>query len=119
MDRQEFINGLDIAKEKVDPHYLYTMVNRSIETSIEEGKFVGFNNLLIAGEELSELNQEVSKYLRDKGDYYNILQELADVTLCTEYIKRICKIDETDLQKAVNVKLTRLENKLNKDGVYK
>ena len=60
--------------------------------------------LLIAMEELAELSQEVSKYLRGKGDYIGLLEELADVTIVIKHIKMILGIKDEDLNRAVCIK---------------
>lgn len=70
-------------------------------------------------EELSELSKEISKELRGKGDKTNILEELADVQLGIYYVQEICKINNEDLYKAMNVKMKRLEDVLKANGKYK
>ena len=74
---------------------------------------------IIAMEELSELSKEISKELRGKGDNTNILEELADVQLGIYYVQEICKINNEDLHKAMNVKMKRLEDVLIENGKYK
>ena len=49
---------------------------------------------IVAVEELSELQKEITKQLRDESEYMNFLEELADVYICLEYLKAINKVDE-------------------------
>ena len=62
---------------------------------------------IVAIEELSELQKEITKQLRGKSEYMNFLEELADVYICLEYLKVINKVDEDMLDKAICVKLNR------------
>lgn len=116
MNRTDFILKFREANDKIDNEWILNVLNRSIEASKEENELY---NLIITNEELAELTQEVSKYLRHKGDYYNILQELADVMICKNYIQMLCGISDEDLNKAINVKTKRIEDQLNKTGEYK
>ena len=68
--------------------------------------------LLIAMEELAELSQEVSKYLRGKGDYIGLLEELADVTIVIKHIKMILGINDEDLNRAVCIKIDESLDKI-------
>ena len=119
MDREKFIKKFNEETSKdVDLDLLFGTLNRCIDSN-KNDKFRGYSNLVITNEELAELIQEVSKYLRCKGDYYNLLQELADVTIGMNYIKMICNVNDEDLNKAINVKGKRIEEELNKNGEYK
>lgn len=119
MDREKFIKKFnEETNTSVDLIQLLSILNRSIDALYDKNKPRGYHNLIITNEELAELIQEVSKYLRDKGDYYNLLQELADVSICMNYIKMICNVSDEDLNKAIIVKAKRIENKLN-SGEFK
>ena len=39
--------------------------------------------------------------------------------ICKNYIQMLCGISDEDLNKAINVKTKRIENKLNENGEYK
>lgn len=69
---------------------------------------IGTMNLVICMEELAELQQQISKYLRDKGDYLGIVEEIADVKIALEWMTDIMCIDKDDINKAINVKLDRI-----------
>lgn len=68
----------------------------------------------IAMEEMSELQKELSKYLRGEGDRIGILEELADVYIMlgslVDIFERDKDIDITreDIKKAAYIKLDRL-----------
>ena len=64
--------------------------------------------IIIAMEELSELQKEISKELRGKGDKVNVLEELADVQIVIYYVKKILGISNEDIEKAISVKIDRL-----------
>ena len=86
---------------------------------MSDGNPRGHRNLIIVMEELSELTKEISKELRGKGDKTNILEELADVQLGIYYVQEICGITDSDLAKAINVKIERLKSVLDANGKYK
>ena len=65
------------------------------------------------------MSKEISKKLRGKGDQIRILEELADVQLGIYYVQEICGITDEELNRAVNVKMGRLEEALREKGVYR
>lgn len=81
-------------------------------------------NLLIVMEELSELIQAISKFQRNgepnvKNDsYYKVLEEYADVVLVLHYVQQIIGLDQADIERAIRVKVDRLDNKLYESGMY-
>lgn len=91
---------------------------KSIDSNLHDGNPRVHRNLITVIEELAELSKEISKQLRGKGDQYNILEELADVQLCIYYIQEICDINNDDLYKAINIKMLRIEEVLNKNRKY-
>lgn len=74
---------------------------------------------IVAVEELSELQKEITKQLRDESEYMNFLEELADVYICLEYLKAINKVDEDMLDKAISVKLERDHNRVIDELTYR
>ena len=119
MQRDEFIRQLGIVDSKFDKEKALEVYRKVIESDLPDGNPRGHHALIICDEELAELGQEVCKELRDKGDYYNILQELADVQLCIYIIQEVCNISNEDLQKGMNVKVGQVKDGLDKNGVYK
>ena len=58
---------------------------------------------------LARLQQKLSKYLRGKIDGTELAKEVSDVLVAVEMIKRQYHISDEEINKAVNVKLQRLE----------
>ena len=88
------------------------IVNNMIDASAEIEQIRGLRNLIIAMEELSELQQEISKILRGKGDKLNVMEELVDVEVVMETVKNTMGITEQELDKVRYIKLKRLEDKI-------
>lgn len=68
----------------------------------------GDTSLIIAMEELAELQQALSKFLRKKPDMDNLHEEFADVMICMEWIKEYCHLEEVEISKWLNYKQSRL-----------
>lgn len=119
MNREVFIEQFNKADSSVDKEWMLNVLNQSVDSNLSDGNPRGHRNLIIVMEELSELSKEISKELRGKGDKTNILEELADVQLGIYYVQEICKINNEDLYKAMNVKMKRLEDVLKANGKYK
>lgn len=119
MNRKVFIEQFNKADSSIDKEWILNVLNQSVDSNLPDGNPRGHRNLIIVMEELSELSKEISKELRGKGNKTNILEELADVQLGIFYVQEICKINNEDLYKAMNVKMKRLEDVLIKNGKYK
>ena len=104
MDREEF-------KKKFN--------NGSVASKIEAKMAIGDilknetqkTNCIICMEELAELQQEISKQLRNKGDRYGLLEELADVYICLEMLKKMFNYSSDEIIRAVEIKLDRYEKR--------
>ena len=118
MNREKFISQLNTIEKDIDKTWIIDVLKKSIDSNLHDGNPRGHRNLIIVMEELSELIKEISKQLRDKGDQYNILEELADVQLGIYYVQEICGINNDDLHKAMNIKMRRLEEVLDEKGKY-
>lgn len=57
---------------------------------------------------LSLLQQQISKYLRNKSDKYQIIEAVTNVYIALNNIKYTYCISEEEINKAMNVKLQRL-----------
>lgn len=68
-------------------------------------------NSVICMEELAELQQEISKQIRGKGDALGILEELADVCICLEMLKKMFQFTNDEIARAVDIKLERYERR--------
>lgn len=63
--------------------------------------------LVVAIEELSELQKELCKDIRGKGKRENIIEEIADVSIMLEQLYLIYQIDSQEVNKVINKKLER------------
>jgi len=64
------------------------------------------HQMLLAMEELAELTQAISKYLR-YGDTEPLLEEYADVLVMLEQVRQILNIDDEEINKRAGKKLYR------------
>ena len=67
---------------------------------------------LISMEECSELVQAISKAKRGKLNKENLIEEIADVLICIDWLKDIYDISESELNEMILFKIKRVENKL-------
>ena len=118
MNRVEFNEKYCRAQASVDEERFNQIIAKSIDSNIGDGNPRGHRNLIIVMEELSELSKEVSKVLRDKGDRVGIVEEVADVICSIEYIKNILNISNSEINKAINVKLDRLWEIIEEQGYF-
>lgn len=71
--------------------------------------------LIVALEELSELQKEITKFLRGTGNAGRIAEEAADVLICVEQIIYFFGISEmVDIQ--MDRKVLRLDDKLRREA---
>lgn len=110
MNKEEFIKALNDQSERhITPSDWETIMDTSLKRDGDTKK------LQIAQEELAELVQAISKYMRDTPDSNMlVLEELADVTIVLSYVRQICGFNLDDLVKAMNIKLEREKNRLDK-----
>lgn len=73
--------------------------------------------LIISIEECSELQKTITKYLRGKGDYENICEEMADVIICLDWLQHILDIKNEDIQKWIDYKTERTLGRI-QEGVF-
>lgn len=78
------------------------IIHRALEN------FGSVNELVVTIEELSELQKEVTKFLRNQGSVENVIEELSDVYIVLEYLKIIFAIDDESVNKEIDYKLNRL-----------
>ena len=79
------------------------------------------NQLIVAIEELGELSQGLSKWLRaeKRGDIdvrQNIVEEIADTLIVIEQIKLILGIKDIEIKMYKDYKIGRLDRKINKNN---
>ena len=68
--------------------------------------------LIVAIEECSELQKELTKYLRGKGSRKNIAEEVADVEIMIEQIRYFFDLG-ISVEMVKKIKLERLEKRVN------
>lgn len=78
-----------------------TLIKNGIE------KF-GELQLIVAIEELSELQKVICKDFRGYIDINDIAEEVTDVIICLSTIKEYYKITDEQIQRIANVKMERL-----------
>lgn len=72
----------------------------------------GDKQVIVAIEELSELQKELCKYLRGKGNVEHITEELADVWIMINQMQMLFKIDSYDLEQKIDEKVLRTKERL-------
>lgn len=111
MKYDEFIRKMREPIIPMTEKELNSILERSLSPETPD-KFKGFNNLVIGIEEFAEITKETTKYLRGKSDPMRLLEELADTQLAIRYIQKICNISDEFLQKAMHIKMQRVDNTL-------
>ena len=72
----------------------------------------GTAELVVAMEELAELQQQVSKYIRGVGDKDHIIEELADALIMIDRIMCIVDVSNIDLNNAIIRKLNKHKSRV-------
>lgn len=111
MEREKFIKNLANSTPMTQKEKEQT-VDSAIDLASHK-TFRGETNLIIVTEELAELQQCITKYIRGEGDKIHIIEEMADVLIGIEVIKDIMDIDQQIIEKAIRVKLDRFIDKTN------
>ena len=73
------------------------------------------NQVIVTIEELSELQKELTKILRDEGSISRLIEEMADVEIMLSQVKEMFKLKDEDLEKMKVRKTARLLDRLLKD----
>lgn len=68
--------------------------------------------LIVAVEELSELQKEICKNLRGQDNIKELTEEIADVQIMLEQLKYYYEIDDVNVEKVVEQKLKRTKERL-------
>lgn len=85
------------------------VIFRAIKTYGKEAQTI------VAIEELAELQKELTKALRGKLNKEHLTEELADVSLMMTQVLDMYGIDYEDVIKAKDIKIARLEYRLDKE----
>lgn len=108
MNKEEFIKECNARTGKVFDTSLWdNVLARSFERDGDRIK------LQIAQEELAELIQAISKYIREVPDArILVLEESADVIICIQNLKRVFNFTDEEIQTAIDVKVYREKKRL-------
>lgn len=63
-------------------------------------------------EEMSELTKEICKFKRGKDNFLEIADEMADVYIMLEQLKRLCAVPQDLIQQRIDFKFDRLRKRL-------
>lgn len=72
--------------------------------------------LMVCMEEPAELIQAISKVERypDEVDRIeNVVEEIADVSICIEYLKMIYNINQSEVDEMISQKINRIKERMN------
>ena len=98
-------------------------LRRTVELDIpDQSEFLKNGNIqdVIWMEEMSELQQAISKCLRGKENRNNLIEETADVIICLTQLCEKHEITAEELQKMIDKKHKRnAERQAKQDHVYK
>ena len=108
MQREKFVDGLRSGVKFTDAER-NEIVKKAVEhRGIETTGIICMEEM----EEMAELQQQISKYLRGCGDRLCLLEEMADVYICLKYIEKVFEIHPDQILKAIDVKLLREKGRL-------
>ena len=93
MQREKFINGLNSGIKFTDAEQ-----NEIVKKAVEHRGIETTG--IICMEEMAELQQQISKYLRGCwGIDFCFLEEMADVYICLKYIEKVFEIHPDQILK--------------------
>lgn len=99
MSREEFETRFSLASTELSPRF-----KEEIKKSNE---YLGAERLVVCMEEAAEQTQAISKMYRNKPDRLNLIEEIGDIIICIESLKQIYSITDSEINKAINVKIDR------------
>lgn len=67
---------------------------------------------VVAIEEMSELQKELSKFIRGKGNRDNLIEEVADVLIMITQIQLMYYIPDDEVERIIHLKLNRLKERM-------
>lgn len=74
--------------------------------------------LLACAEEMAELSQAIIKKLRGAKSNAPVVEEIADVLLSVEYVRKACGITYDEVQQLIDFKLDRLGYRIDRVSVF-
>ena len=111
MNREELKEKLNHAKPVDEKTF-----NSALDITIDSSKTLNVNEeIIVAVEELSELQKELTKYIRGERDFTGVEEEMADVYIALGLIKKMLNIPQEEIDKITSVKISRhlMENARN------
>lgn len=76
--------------------------------------FGAATQLIVALEELSEVQKEICKAYRGEGNTLHLAEEIADATIMLEQLRQLFSINE-EVCKAMDAKVVRLQQRIQKE----
>lgn len=86
--------------------FIDEVINKSIDI---HGQHQCFNQTI---EELGELIVEIAKDIRGFNNREKVIEEMTDVLICFEYLRKILCIENREVETVMNYKVERLNNRL-------
>lgn len=74
------------------------------------------NEVVVALEEMSELQKELCKLLRGRPDVKAIVEEIADTQIMLDSVITFLNIDSNEVERVRTSKVARLVHRINNDG---
>ena len=74
---------------------------------------------VVCMEELAELQKEISKQIRGKGNKANLLEEIADVIISIELLKQMYGMTNGDISGAVRRKQSRTRMEIRREKMIR
>ena len=103
MNREELKEKLNNAKPVDEETF-----NSALDITIDSSKTLNVNEeIIVAVEELSELQKELTKYIRGERDFTGVEEEMADVYIALGLIKKMLNIPQEEIDKITSVKISR------------
>lgn len=87
----------------------HSTIDRAINT------YGAKNQIIVAIEEMSELTKELCKNIRGERNIKHITEELADVHIMLQQVRRIYGIEAEAVEEVIEYKLKRLERRMKDD----
>jgi NTP pyrophosphatase (non-canonical NTP hydrolase) len=67
---------------------------------------------VVAIEEMSELQKELTKFIRGKGNRENLIEEVADVLVMITQIQIMYALPDDEVERIMHLKLNRLKERM-------
>lgn len=71
---------------------------------------------VVAIEEMSELQKELSKFIRGKGNRENLIEEVADVLVMITQIQLMYALQDDEVERIMSLKLNRLKERMEQNA---